>query len=45
MHTFPPKSGVSDKLATHAIITGVRMDFNLHFKTPFGEYAQVYEKK
>ena len=42
LNAYPPKSGVSEKLALWAILTGVKMDSNLHFKIPFGYYAQVY---
>ena len=38
------KNGMSDTLDLQAIITGVKMDFNLHCKIPFGDYDKVYEK-
>ena len=38
------KSGVIDTLAPRAILTGVKIDFNLHCNIIFGDYAQLYEK-
>ena len=44
MNVVPQKSVVSDTLAPRLILTGVKMDFNLHWKIPIGGYDQIYQK-
>ena len=43
LNAFPPKSGVSESLIPHTLLTGVKFDYKCHCKLSFGAYAQVHE--
>jgi hypothetical protein len=44
MNIFPPKDGISRNINPRELITGVKIDYNKHIQTEFGEYVQVHEE-
>ena len=45
INAFPPKSGIHATLSPRNIVTGQTLNYNIHFKLPFGDYAQVHENE
>ena len=45
INAFPPKSGIHVSLSPRNIVTGRTLNYNIHFKLPFGDYAQVHENE
>ena len=43
LDTFCPSQSVADNLSPRELITGKSVDFNIHCKYEFGEYAQTHE--
>ena len=44
LNAFPPKNGVSDKVAPGEFIGGRVIDFNKHCRASFGSYVQTHEE-
>ena len=44
LNAFPHDLGISRTESPRAIVTGQRIDFNLHCKYEFGEYVQTHEQ-
>ena len=45
INAFPPKSGIGDCLSQRNITIGKRLDCKMHFRLPFGDYAQVHQNE
>jgi len=44
LNMFPPIDGVSDKLSSRAIVTGMTFDYNAHCHVEFGAYVQTHKE-
>ena len=45
INAFPPKSGINNYLSPRNIAIGKTLDYKMHFKSPFGDYAQVHQNE
>jgi hypothetical protein len=43
LNAFPPSSGISKTYSPRTIMTGTTLDYNKHFKLPFGAYVETHE--
>jgi hypothetical protein len=44
LNTFPTKGGLSKQYEARTLLTGVKLDFNIHCLIEIGSYAQVHEE-
>jgi hypothetical protein len=44
LNTFPTKGGLSKQYGARTLLTGVKLDFNIHCRIEIGSYAQVHEE-
>ena len=43
LNDFPQKSGVSYMLIPHTIMMRMPLNYNTHFRAPFGKYYQTHD--
>lgn len=44
LNIFPPKGGVLNDVSPRMLLTGNKLDYNLHCQIPFGQYVQVHKE-
>jgi hypothetical protein len=44
LNAFPPSSGVSNTYSPRTIMTGTTLEYNKHYRLPFGTYVETHEE-